>query len=359
MRRDTVSENRGNGSKGKTIVIVLVILALLLAVCCGGLLYYSKMGEPLDKTDSTAITVTIQSGASTADIGQILEQNGIVASGDRFKLWSKIKGYDVQYKAGTYTLSPSMSSEQIAEILVGGKVDTFQFTIPEGYTIKQLAEALEQQGAADGSRILALAGSHDFDEEFTFLKEAQDNENHMEGYLLPNTYIMPAGSSEEDIIRVMLKQFEKDAMPLYEAASKQGMSLNDFVIAASIVEREAVVSEERPLVASVIYNRLDQDMLLQMCSTVQYILGEPKAILSYADTEIDSPYNTYKNPGLPPGPICSPGKASLEAAMNPADTDYLYFVLSDKLDGTSNFSADYDQFLRDKEAYGRAYEAAN
>lgn len=362
MNRETDAESKGNQGKKrqrKAIVIILVIIALAFAVCCGAGLYFSKLGAPLDAAANTAVTVTIEPGTTTAGIGQALQENGVIENMEQFKLWSKIKGFDSQYKAGIYTLSPSMSFGEIAEILVGGKVDTFQFTIPEGYTIRQTADSLAEQGVADRDRILELAASHEFDEEFPFLQAAQNNENHLEGYLLPNTYTLSVGSTEEDIIRVLLGQFEKDVLPLYESAAKEGTSLNDFIIAASIIEREAMVSEERPLVASVIYNRLNMEMPLQMCSTVQYVLGEPKAVLTYADTEIDSPYNTYQNPGLPPGPICSPGTASIEAAMNPADTEYLYFVLSEKLDGTSNFSSDYNQFLRDKDAYYKAYEAAN
>lgn len=135
-----------------------------------------------------------------------------------------------------------------------------------------------------------------------------------------------------------------------------GYSLNEIMVIASIIERETQVDEERGKVSSVIYNRLKEGMPLQMCSTVQYILGEQKEILSNADTQIESPYNTYINQGLPPGPICCPGLASIEAALYPDETDYLYFVVSDKLDGTQKFSSDYNQFLKDKEDYYNALE---
>lgn len=164
--------------------------------------------------------------------------------------------------------------------------------------------------------------------------------------------------NEEQIIKVMLDQFEKQPYKVY-AESGSSYSLNDIITVASIIERECKVDEERPLVASVIYNRLAKGMPLQMCSTVQYVLGKQKEVLTYADTRIESPYNTYTNTGLPPGPICSPGLAAIKAALNPADTDYLYFVLSEKLDGTSNFSSDYAQFEKDKAAYDKAYRAAH
>ena len=164
----------------------------------------------------------------------------------------------------------------------------------------------------------------------------------------------------------MLNQFMEDAYDAYnyyyneEPDGPAGKySLNEIIVIASIIERECKVDSERPLVASVIYNRLDKGMALQMCSTVQYVLGKQKEVLTIADTKIESPYNTYINAGLPPGPIASPGMAAIKAALAPADTDYLYFVVSEKLDGTSNFSATYDKFLKDKAAYDKAYSAAN
>jgi UPF0755 protein len=133
------------------------------------------------------------------------------------------------------------------------------------------------------------------------------------------------------------------------------MDVYDVVIIASLIEREVREDEERPLVASVVYNRLEQGMKLEFCSTVQYILGEPQAVLSIADTRIESPYNTYLNPGLPPGPICSPGEAAIKGALNPEDTDYLYFVLKSKDAKTHNFAATYEEFLRYKDVYKASF----
>ena len=353
-----VEKNHRNARKTSKKNILIVVIILLLAFCTGIGIYFSKLGEAFDENNTDTVTITIASGSSTEMIGQALAEQGIIESGSQFRLWSRLKGYDSRYQAGTYSFSPSMTFEEIAEILVGGAVDMFTFTIPEGYTIKQVADTLSEQGFVDRERFMELLETGDFD--YPFLEGAQDNENHLEGYLFPNTYTLAVGATEEDIIRVMLDQFEKEVtQEYYEKAESMGYTINEIITIASIIEREAMVDEERPLVASVIYNRLAIDMPLQMCSTVQYILGEPKAILSNADTQIASPYNTYINQGLPPGPICSPGIASIRAALNPADTEYLYFVLSEKLDGTSNFSSDYNQFLKDSQAYYDAYEAAN
>lgn len=336
--------------------ILIAVICVAVIIVAGAVFYITGLGKALDSNDTQTVSVIISSGSSTGQIGQILEEEGIISSADKFKIWSRIKGYDSQYKAGTYTLSPSMDFQKIADIIVSGKVTTVNFTIPEGYTIYQTASAIAAKGLGDYDTLVSLIEAGDF--EYDFLKDAQNNKNKLEGYLFPNTYTVDEGMNEEQIIKVMLDQFEKQPYKVY-AESGSSYSLNDIITVASIIERECKVDEERPLVASVIYNRLAKGMPLQMCSTVQYVLGKQKEVLTYADTRIESPYNTYTNTGLPPGPICSPGLAAIKAALNPADTDYLYFVLSEKLDGTSNFSSDYAQFEKDKAAYDKAYRAAH
>lgn len=336
--------------------ILIAVICVAVIIVAGAVFYITGLGKALDSNDTQTVSVIISSGSSTGQIGQILEEEGIISSADKFKIWSRIKGYDSRYKAGTYTLSPSMDFQEIADIIVSGKVTTVNFTIPEGYTIYQTASAIAAKGLGDYDTLVSLIEAGDF--EYDFLKDAQNNKNKLEGYLFPNTYTVDEGMNEEQIIKVMLDQFEKQPYKVY-AESGSSYSLNDIITVASIIERECKVNEERPLVASVIYNRLAKGMPLQMCSTVQYVLGKQKEVLTYADTRIESPYNTYTNTGLPPGPICSPGLAAIKAALNPADTDYLYFVLSEKLDGTSNFSSDYAQFEKDKAAYDKAYRAAH
>ncbi len=346
----------------KKIIIAVICIAVVIAA--GVLFYIGGLGKALDSENTQTVNVTIPSGSGTIQIGQQLEENSIISSANKFKLWSRIKGYDSQYKAGTYALSPSMDFQTIADIIVGGKVNTVNFTVPEGYTIYQTARVIADSGLGDYDTLVSLIEAADFD--YDFLDGAQNNKNKLEGYLFPNTYTIDEGMSEEQIIKVMLDEFEKQ--PLKAITDKKlssqhnassGRSINEIITIASIIERECKVDEERKLVASVIYNRLEKGMPLQMCSTVQYVLGKQKEVLTYADTRIESPYNTYTNAGLPPGPICSPGLAAVQAALHPADTDYLYFVLSEKLDGTSNFSSDYAQFERDKAAYDKAYTASH
>ena len=338
----------------KKIIIAVICIAVVIAA--GVLFYIGGLGKALDSENTQTVNVTIPSGSGTIQIGQQLEENSIISSADKFKLWSRIKGYDSQYKAGTYALSPSMDFQTIADIIVGGKVNTVNFTVPEGYTIYQTARVIADSGLGDYDTLVSLIEAADFD--YDFLDGAQNNKNKLEGYLFPNTYTIDEGMSEEQIIKVMLDEFKKQPLKAYHE-SENSRSINEIITIASIIERECKVDEERKLVASVIYNRLEKGMPLQMCSTVQYVLGKQKEVLTYADTRIESPYNTYTNAGLPPGPICSPGLAAVQAALHPADTDYLYFVLSEKLDGTSNFSSDYAQFERDKAAYDKAYTASH
>ena len=363
------------------ILIPSLIGVLLIAV--GFWLYLGSMGKPLDREDASSVSIEIPSGSSAAAIAQALEDNGVIASADKFRLWSKTKGWDSQYKAGTYALSPSMDYTEIAEILVGGKVSMKTFTVPEGLTVKQTIQKLVDQGMGDRETFETIVKDPKWFDTYEFLRYASDEEamrsslpdNYLEGYLMPNTYYVAEGSSEEEIINTMLRQFDKDVFEgifkgqesewtglrdRYGAylTTEYGVQLRDIIKYASIVERETVLDEERPKVAAVIYNRLEKGMKFQMCSTVQYVLGKQKDNLTYADLEIDSPYNSYKYNDIP-GPICSPGMASIKAAFYPSDEDYLYFVVSEKLDGSMNFSSDYNQFLKDKAAYDKAYRAAH
>ena len=248
--------------------ILIAVICVAVIIVAGAVFYITGLGKALDSNDTQTVSVIISSGSSTGQIGQILEEEGIISSADKFKIWSRIKGYDSQYKAGTYTLSPSMDFQKIADIIVSGKVTTVNFTIPEGYTIYQTASAIAAKGLGDYDTLVSLIEAGDF--EYDFLKDAQNNKNKLEGYLFPNTYTVDEGMNEEQIIKVMLDQFEKQPYKVY-AESGSSYSLNDIITVASIIERECKVDEERPLVASVIYNRLAKGMPLQMCSTVQYV----------------------------------------------------------------------------------------
>lgn len=330
---------------------ILLIIAIIIAVVfVASICYIKHLDKPLKPSNKDTQLVKVEEGSTTTDIGNLLKEKKIISSSGDFKILSKIKKFDGHYQAGTYALSPSMTPSEIATIIISGDTSMVTITIPEGYTASQISKYLADKGIVNKEKFDYVLMSGDFD--YDFLKDATNGVNKLNGFLFPDTYTFPIGSSEESIINMMLAQFDKVFdKKMREEAKKQGKSIKEIVTVASIVEREAKEDSERPKVASVVYNRLKKGMKLEMCSCVQFAQGKTKSVLTYEDTKIDSPYNTYIHKGLPPGPICNPGKASIEAALNPEKTDYLYFVVSDKQDGTMKFSKDYDEFLKNKDKY--------
>lgn len=321
-------------------------LAVIGAVSAYFLLH--QMSGPLDINQTAAISVEIPSGTGTSGIAKILSDQELIRSESIFKVKSKMSGYEGKFKAGQYDLSASMSMTEMMDIIISGNSNTLRFTIPEGLDIKRTIAILEKQQLIDGDLFRKEIRSGNFD--YRFLKDAPAGDERLEGYLFPETYDIFTSSKEHQIIDRMLAQFDqvfKDEY--YDRAEELGMTINEVITLASIIEREARVSADRPIISSAFHNRLGISMPLQSCATVQYILGEQKPVLSIKDTQIESPYNTYLNKGLPPAPICSPGAESIHAALYPADTNYLYFVA--KGDGSHAFSANYDQFLKDKKTY--------
>ena len=351
---DSEKKKKGGAAKYAFIIILLIL------VFAAGLvfMYLQGLGAAYKPDDDSYVQVKIPEGTYAAGISDILAENGIVKSANDFTLYTRLHKLGASYQAGHYALSPSMSMKEIADIISKGKVNTIKVTIPEGYTEYDIAEAVAKEDGISKKKFIKLLESGKYLDDYSFLKGAQNNEHMLEGYLVPDTYSVPAGTSEDAIIRQLLDAHKEIFDSKAKAkAKKLKRSENEIMIIASIIEKECADVGDQPIVASVIYNRLKIDMPLQMDSTIQYILGLEgvrKEDLLYDDTEVESPYNTYTNPGLPAGPICCPGRSAIEAALNPADTKYLYFVLDDKLDGKMAFSEDYDDFLKDKDAY---YEA--
>jgi UPF0755 protein len=326
--------------------IKLLMMVLSLAIMFGGCGLKASLVEPLDPNNQTEVMFTVPSGASTTKIAELLKEQELIKSVNGFKLLSKDLGSDGKMQAGDYMLSPSMSGQAIIEKLVAGDtyVETTTFTIPEGYEIRHIVADLEADGLIDSAIFYETLQNGSFDN--SFLSDV-DRAYNLEGYLFPDTYEIEVGATEHDIIQLMLNRFDRFLTDEVKAEiANKGLTLNEFVTMASIVEREAQLASERGKVASVFYNRIDKNMKFQSCATVQYVLGERKDVLSYDDIAIESPYNTYKYQGLTPSPIANPGEASLLAALNPEDTDYLYFRRSVKDDGSQVFS----KTLREHEA---------
>ncbi len=281
------------------------------------------------------VMVTVPQGATLADISQILKDEGIIDYPFLFRLQVKASRDDYVFQQGGHLLGKSLSYGGIANELTHAPDLSFDETvtvlIPEGYEAWQIAETLEKEGLVDKQKFLDELEKGDFD--FEFLSGISREKNRLEGYLFPATYEFALWETERDIIIKMLEAFETYILPVYNEAETE-YTLDQVVTFASVVEREAANDSERGTVASVFYNRMERDMTLSSCATVQYIIKERKPILSNSDIRIKSPYNTYINKGLPIGPIASPGVNSVKAVLYPADTDYLYFAA--RADGSEN-----------------------
>ncbi len=307
----------------------------LLVVFCLGLLIFFILSfqlieqvQPVSGMGSEQIELEIPPGSSSADIAEILQQSGVIRNSLVFRLYARYRGLDGHLKAGDYQVSPAMTFDEILDKMIRGDVIQryTRITIPEGLRVEQVASRLGNQGIVDEDLFLEFLLEKDFD--YWFLEDIPPSAYPVEGYLFPDTYHLEEEPSEEIIIHRMLRGFEEVFDSTYrQRAEELGMSVHEVVILASIIEREARLKEERPVISGVFHNRLEKNMLLQSCATVQYALGEVKPVLTIRDTQVDSPYNTYLYAGLPPGPIASPGKDALHAALYPADTEYLYFVL--------------------------------
>jgi UPF0755 protein len=266
-------------------------------------------------------------------IAERLEEKGLVRHRYAFVFMARLLGESNHMKAGEYELQPSMPLVQIIDKLARGDATAVWFTVPEGYTVDQVADTLAELGMVDRRRFLKFAefGGARFDAGLKIPRRS------LEGYLFPDSYKFKKGVSERTIAAGMLHNFHSKVVEdLGEDVRASSLPLDKIVTLASLIEREARVPEDRPLIAAVIYNRMKRHMLLQIDASVLYALGHHKERVLLADLKVDSPYNTYKYPGLPPGPICSPGLASIRAALRPARADYLYYVA--RTDGSHIFS---------------------
>ncbi len=305
-----------------TLLVLLLVVALLVV---GGMLYTVQlMGPVTGNKDAPPVLVTIPAGRNARQIGEILARKHLIRSPLSFVFASRMDGLSGKMHAGHYELSPAMPPRQIAAQMALGETAQEVVTVPEGYTVRQIARRLAEHHLVDEARFLALAqtGGRSF-----HARGWTPPDDNLEGYLFPDTYTVPKGASARDVIQIMLDNFARRVVTPFgaEAAGFPG-GLPAVVTLASLVEREAEVDADRPLIAAVYRNRLKAGMRLQCDATVQYALPEHKTRLFYADLRVDSPYNTYKYAGLPPTPIANPGLPSIEAALHPARVGYLYYV---------------------------------
>lgn len=315
----------------------LVAAVLLFFV----IMYGWTTSRPVSSTSGNDITIVVKNGMNTNDISELLYQQGLIKSKVTFNLLARFEGMQNSLQAGDYVLQKNMTIKEIIQVLSKGKTTYVDFTVPEGYTVDQIAKLLEEKKLANGEKFKKIAQT---DISYDYINPQKNVKYKVEGFLFPDTYKVPKSINEEALVKMMASQFNDKFTPdMRERAKVLNLSLRDVVILASLVEKEAQKENERAIIAAVFLNRLKKNMPLQSCATIQYILGYPKPELSIQDTEIPSPYNTYQNMGLPPGPIANPGLASINAVLYPAATDYLFFV-ADK-NGVHHFSNTYEEHL--------------
>lgn len=272
-----------------------------------------------------------------------LQENGIIKNPQTFLFWARILGYDKKIKSGRYQFGSNARVLDVLKALSQGGENRALVTIPEGYSVKQIGQILENEGICSQTTFVKACSDK------TLLASLNINSPNAEGYLFPDSYDFTIGLEPKQVIEIMAKRFWQIWQELQKSNSKNQKYIDTILRIASLVEKEAKLDNERAIIASVFYNRLKLKMPLQSCATVQYILPNHKEVLSIEDTKIDSPYNTYLYPGLPPTPICNPGKAALIAAIKPAQTKYLYFAVAQN--GAHYFSqtfSEHQNYLRKK-----------
>lgn len=320
---------------------IAVVAAVLLGA---GLFLAFGTSHTIERSDRDAgenIYMVVKPGTTASEISDRLMQLGVIDSRLRFWWLMKLQGDASKFKTGTYAFTPHMDEQAVLDKLVAGDTTVVKFTIPEGFGIKEIAKRLADEGLVDEQEFLAEA--KDF-APYDYMKKRPNVRYAAEGYLFPDTYVIHSDVSAEGIMKMMAEDFDTRLTPaLRQQAAAKGLSIHDLITLASLVEKEARYDEDRPIIAQVFFKRLQMGMPLQSDTTLQYLMAGPKEDVSIADTKIDSPYNTYQHEGLPPGPIASPGMKSILAVLNPANTDYLYFVADRQ--GHNHYSQAYDEHL--------------
>lgn len=316
-----------------------------------GFTYYQYISLPAASArDAQPIIVSVPQDMSTRAIGRLLEEEGIIRNARHFEWLNRLLGLDKNNKAGDYLLSADMDLHTIVNRLQDGQVHAVRVMVPEGLHLRQIADLLARRDLVDRERFLAVAS----DERLVFGDDSPIEKPvvSLEGFLFPDTYLLSRSMTEEDIVRIMVNRFNEVITPVIEAhAAPLDMTLHEVVTLASIVEKEALYNHEHPTIASVFVNRLTIDMPLQADPTVAYLFDEHRSRLLFSDLEIESPYNTYRNRGLPPGPIASPGLSAVQAVLEPEQTDLFFFIA--RGDGTHIFTRTFDEHVNVRRQLGR------
>ncbi|MBT9167148.1 MAG: Endolytic murein transglycosylase [Syntrophomonadaceae bacterium] len=332
-----------DGMRQRTLLRLAAAGLLLLAIVFGiFVVQISVWLKPVElpAISQEAVLISIPAGSSSLRVASILAEKGLVRHALVFRYFAKYRGLDQQLQAGDYMFSYGMTMDQLLQELSAGNVyrPTVTVTIPEGFLLEQIAQRLAQEGLVDHEEFMLLAT-----EIVPILGRVEAGQRYaLEGYLFPDTYEFSETVTPREILTRMQSRLEEVlTLAMRERAKELGLDIHQVITLASLVEREVQSPQESPLVAAVIHNRLAKGMRLQICASVIYALGEHRDRLLYADLEVESPFNTYRHVGLPPGPIAAPGKRAIMAVLYPADVDYLFYVLKEDGSGTHYFGSDY------------------
>lgn len=345
----------GSGKRGIPLAAIAVVLTIAIA-CVVAFVVVPRLVPTQEETqtqlapEGTEVTITIPDGSGAGAIAQILAENGLISDQSDFLAEVRRTEAESMLKSGSYRIVAGSDDTSIIKLLTAGpNASTAQLTIPEGYTSSQIAATVQDSLGVSADDFLAQAKASNYVADYPFLAAA--HEDSLEGYLFPKTYDFSGSESvtADTVIRAMLDQYQAETSSIDLAAAaaslseRYGIDLdeNDVLTMASIVEREAVTDEQRPKVASVFYNRLRDGMRLQSDATLTYSLG--RAATAEEINTLDDPYNTNLYAGLTPTPVCSPSLASIEAACEPADTNFYYFFITQD---TEQFSETYDQHMQ-------------
>lgn len=335
----SVYRGKGTPSQKKLVfgipvlAVVLLLIVFLLIPTFGTSSQMSENGTP--------VYFTVRPGMSVSEIGKELHERGVIDSEMKFWLTAKLNGFENKVKSGTFALHTDMTPRDALETLVYGNTVVIRFVIPEGFSVRDIAARLEDEGLVKADDFIALAKDY---RPYPYVEAHEGVRYAAEGFLFPDTYEINGSFDANKIMEMMAENFDRRlTKEMRDRAKEMNLSIYELVTLASLVEKEAYHEEDRPIIAQIFLKRLRVGMPLQADPTVQYLLDAPKEDLLYRDTEIESPYNTYQNVGLPPGPIASPGMASLNAVLHPADTNYLYFV-ADR-NGNNYYATNYADHL--------------
>lgn len=324
--------------KALRYILILAIVGVL--IIGGGLGALYLVPNTFAQDDGTQVLV-IEKGQTGTEIADMLYERGLIRSTQGFKLWLYLSGTNDKLQTGHYQIPNKVTVRELISLLQEGHVESIRVTIPEGYTVGDIAIVLEKNQIMKAKDFLAEAKTY---VPYPYMKGTKPATYPVEGFLFPSTYEIPVGATPRDVIQMMADEMNRYLTPaVKKQIQAQHMSIHDFVTLASIVERESLFDADRPTIAGVFKKRLAHGIPLQSDATISYVLGYAKENVTIGDTQLQSPYNTYVSKGLPPGPISNPGKKSLDAVLYSENTDYLYFV-ADK-EGHNHFSKTYEEHL--------------